>query len=96
MAPAYHIASDDGLISIQVGSDIDLADLYELAKSVVSSADYDPAFLLTFFHRGSPIIPEILPVKAVRLYTWNSRSSGVGLSAFSYWKILYRNSIFRV
>ena len=52
MAPAYHIASDDGLISIQVGSDIDLADLYELAKSVVSSADYDPALPLVVDMRG--------------------------------------------
>jgi hypothetical protein len=52
MAPAYHIASDDGLISIQVSSEIDLADLYELAKSVVSSADYDPTLPMIMDLRG--------------------------------------------
>ena len=52
MAPGYHIASDDGLISIQVGSEIDLADLYELAKSVISSADYEPELPLIVDLRG--------------------------------------------
>ncbi len=52
MAPAYHIASDDGLISIQVGSEIDLADLYELAKSVLASDDYDPELPLLMDLRG--------------------------------------------
>ena len=52
MAPAYHIGSDDGLISIQVTSEIDLADLYELAKSVVSSADYEPELPLIVDLRG--------------------------------------------
>lgn len=52
MAPAYHIASDDGLISIQVGSEIDLAELYELAKSVLSSQDYDPELPLVVDLRG--------------------------------------------
>lgn len=40
MPPGYHIANDDGLISIQVADEIDLAELYELAKSVLSSTDY--------------------------------------------------------
>mgnify|MGYP001827355499 CR=1 FL=1 len=52
MAPAYHIASDDGLISIQVASEIDLVDLYELAKSVLSSDDYDPELPLIMDLRG--------------------------------------------
>ncbi len=52
MAPAYHIASDDGLISIQVGSEIDLADLYELGKSVLSSAEYDSELPLIMDLRG--------------------------------------------
>lgn len=52
MAPAYHIASDDGLISIQVGSEIDLAELYELAKSVLASEDYDPELPLIMDLRG--------------------------------------------
>ena len=52
MAPAYHIASDDGLISIQVGSEIDLSELYELVKSVLSSEDYDPELPLITDLRG--------------------------------------------
>ena len=52
MAPAYHIASDDGLISIQVSNEIDLAELYELAKSVLSSEDYDPELPLIMDLRG--------------------------------------------
>lgn len=52
MAPVYHIASDDGLISIQVGSEIDLAELYDLAKSVLASEDYDPELPLVMDLRG--------------------------------------------
>jgi hypothetical protein len=52
MAPAYHIASDDGLISIQVAAEIDLVDIYELAKSVLSSDDYDPELPLIMDLRG--------------------------------------------
>ena len=52
MAPVYHIASDDGLISIQVGSEIDLAELYDLAKSVLASENYDPELPLVMDLRG--------------------------------------------
>jgi len=52
MAPAYHIASDDGLITIQVGDSIDLAELYELAKSVLAASDYDPELPLLADLRG--------------------------------------------
>jgi hypothetical protein len=52
MAPAYHIASDDGLISIQVGSEIDLSELYELVKSVLSAEEYDPELPLITDLRG--------------------------------------------
>lgn len=40
MTRGYHIAHDDGLISVQVRDEIDLAELYELAKSVLNSEDY--------------------------------------------------------
>lgn len=52
MSPGFHIASDDGLISIQVRSDIDLAELYELCKSVLTSDDYDPQLPLITDLRG--------------------------------------------
>ncbi len=52
MTPVYHIASDDGLISIQVSNEIDLAELYELGKAVLSSADYDPELPLITDLRG--------------------------------------------
>ncbi len=52
MAPGYHIASDDGLISIQVGSSIDLVDLYELARNLLESEDYDPELPLVMDLRG--------------------------------------------
>ena len=42
MTPAYHISTDDGLISIQVASEIDLTDMYKLGKSILTSAAYDP------------------------------------------------------
>ena len=40
MSPAYHIANDDGLISIQVHDEIDLVALYELTKSLLNSDGY--------------------------------------------------------
>ncbi len=52
MAPAFHIASDDGLISIRVSNEIDLAELYELSKAVLSSDDYDPELPLITDLRG--------------------------------------------
>jgi len=52
MSPVYHIASDDGLISMQVSSHIDLAELYELGKSLLTSDDYDPELPLITDLRG--------------------------------------------
>jgi hypothetical protein len=52
MAPAYHIGTDDGLISIQVASETDLVDLYELGKSVLASEEYDPELPLLIDLRG--------------------------------------------
>ena len=64
MAPAYHIASDDGLISIQVESEIDLVDLYELAKSVISADDYDAE------------LPLIMDLRGMRL-DWQANPGGI-------------------
>ena len=52
MAPGFHIATDDGLISVQVGDQIDLVDLYELAKDVLDDDAYDPALPLLADLRG--------------------------------------------
>lgn len=52
MAPAYHIASDDGLISIQVNKQIDLAELYDLTKSILRADNYDPELPLITDLRG--------------------------------------------
>jgi hypothetical protein len=52
MAPAYHIASDDGLISIQTAGEIDLAELHALAEAVLSSHEYDAELPLIIDMRG--------------------------------------------
>lgn len=52
MTAGFHIATDEGLISIQVPGEIDLVDLFELAKTVVNEADYDPALPLLLDLRG--------------------------------------------
>ena len=50
--PGFHIAVEDGLISVQVGSHIDLVDLYELAKSVLAASDYADGLPLLVDLRG--------------------------------------------
>ena len=52
MSAGFHIAKDEGLISIQVPGEIDLVDLYELVQAVVNEADYDPALPLLLDLRG--------------------------------------------
>jgi len=52
MAPEFHIATDEGLISVQAGMEIDLVELYELAKGVLASADYDAELPLLVDLRG--------------------------------------------
>jgi hypothetical protein len=52
MSLGFHIATEDGLISVQIPGRIDLVDLYELAKNVVSETDYDPALPLLLDLRG--------------------------------------------
>ena len=42
MSSDYHIATDDGLITVQVHSRIMMSDLYELAEAILSASDYDP------------------------------------------------------
>ena len=42
MAVAYHISADDGLITVQVNSRVDLIELYEVAKSLLNDPQYDP------------------------------------------------------
>jgi hypothetical protein len=46
MSPEFHIATEEGLITVQVRSQIELADLYELAEGVLSAEEYDPALPL--------------------------------------------------
>jgi len=52
MSPGFHIATDEGLISVQVPAQIDLVDLYELAKSVLNEPDYDQGLPLLLDLRG--------------------------------------------
>ncbi len=42
MSPGYHIANDNGLISVRAGKDLDLDDLRSLVEEVLASEDYDP------------------------------------------------------
>jgi len=46
MPVAYHISADDGLITVQINSQVDLADLYEIAKSLLNDPQYDPVLPL--------------------------------------------------
>ena len=62
MEPAYHIATDDGLISIQVGSDIDLAEFYDLTKALLASPDYDAE------------LPMVADLRGMQL-NWNRRAA---------------------
>ncbi|MCB1685154.1 MAG: hypothetical protein R3E82_19230 [Pseudomonadales bacterium] len=41
MPADYHISADDGLITVQIDSDVDLAHLYEVAKQLLEDPDYD-------------------------------------------------------
>ncbi len=46
MSSDYHIATDDGLITIQVRRETSIADLHELTQAIVAEASYDPALPL--------------------------------------------------
>ena len=46
MSPDYHIATDDGLITVQARSDITLTDLFDLARNLLAEPDYDPGLPL--------------------------------------------------
>lgn len=52
MSSRFHIATDEGLISVQVQAQINLAELHDLAKAVLSSEDYDAALPLLIDLRG--------------------------------------------
>ena len=52
MSPGFHIADDEGLITIQVRSGIDIAQLHELASSLLASHDYDANLPLLVDLRG--------------------------------------------
>lgn len=41
---AYHINTDDGLITVQVEGRVDAADLTRLGRSLLADSDYDPEF----------------------------------------------------
>ena len=46
MSSEYHIATDDGLITVQVRNRITLADLHELAEAILNASEYDPGLPL--------------------------------------------------
>lgn len=46
MSPDYHIATDDGLITVQVQSTITLAELQALTEAILGDSDYDPSLPL--------------------------------------------------
>lgn len=48
MSPGYHIASDDGLITVQVRCTVTLADLQRLAETILADQNYDPVLPLLF------------------------------------------------
>jgi hypothetical protein len=52
MSPGFHIAEEEGLISIQVRNAIDLADLHDLAKDMLDSDEYDAELPLLVDLRG--------------------------------------------
>lgn len=98
MPPAYHIANDDGLISIQVSDEIDLVALYELAKDILGSDDYatDLPFLIDLRGMRLEIRPEAAePFSAFIIDRFRNRSGSMAvvidgemsgtLSAAVYW-----------
>lgn len=52
MAAAYHISADDGLITVQVNTQVDLIELYEVANSLLNDPQYDPTLPLLLDLRG--------------------------------------------
>ena len=52
MSPEYHIATDDGLITVQVRSTITVAELHELTEAILTEPDYDPCLPLLADLRG--------------------------------------------
>ncbi|HEY5644891.1 MAG TPA: hypothetical protein VIS76_03020 [Pseudomonadales bacterium] len=48
MSPGYHIATDDGLITVQVRCTVALADLQKLAETILADEKYDPVLPLLF------------------------------------------------
>lgn len=52
MLPGFHIADEEGLISIQVSHATDLANLHDLAKDLLDSDGYDPELPLLVDLRG--------------------------------------------
>lgn len=55
MPANYHISADDGLITVQVDSEVNLADLYEVAKQLHNDPDYDAG------------LPLLLDLRSMRL-----------------------------
>lgn len=55
MPPGYHISDDDGLIAVQVRSEVSLGDLYEVARSLLD----DPRYART--------LPLLLDLRGMRL-----------------------------
>jgi len=68
MPPGYHIDNDEGLISVQVGSAIELGELKELASSILACDNYDH------------LLPLLLDLRGMRLEL--SRESGESFSGF--------------
>lgn len=98
MPPGFHIATDDGLISVQVRDEIDLVDLYELAKDVLDDDAYDPALPLVVDLRGMRLTLErdaLMPFSRFIMGSFKGRGGSMAvvidgdmsrkLSAAVYW-----------
>jgi len=68
MPAAFHINEDEGLVTIQVQLEVDLADLYEVARSLYEDSDYDPALPLLVDLRGMRLTLESDALKPFNRY----------------------------
>ena len=68
MSPAYHIATDDGLITLQAGGELDLIEIRRLVESVLAAEDYDPELPLLIDLRDLRVSLEPEPTGEVSAY----------------------------
>lgn len=68
MPAAFHINQDEGLVTIQVEGEVDLVDLFEVARSLYEDSEYDPTLPLLVDLRGMQLALESDALKPFNRY----------------------------